>query len=105
VTLRLKREHFVTTHYGSIQTLLHEKGITHPTIRDVSNTVIEIRQSKLPDPKVIGNAGSFFKNPLITSSHFESIKETYPDLPGYPDPSGHTKVAAGWLIEKAGMEG
>ena len=105
VTLRLKREHFVTTHYGSIQTLLQEKGITHPTIRDISNTVIEIRQSKLPDPKVIGNAGSFFKNPLITSEHFEIIKEKYPDLPGYPDPSGHTKIAAGWLIEKAGWKG
>jgi UDP-N-acetylmuramate dehydrogenase len=105
VTLRLKREHFVTTHYGSIQSLLQEKGITHPTIRDISNTVIEIRQSKLPDPKVIGNAGSFFKNPLITSEHFESIKERYPDLPGYRDPSGHTKVAAGWLIEKAGWKG
>lgn len=105
VTLRLKREHFVTTHYGSIQSLLQEKGIVHPTIRDISNTVIEIRQSKLPDPKVIGNAGSFFKNPLISSDHFESIKKAYPDLPGYPDPSGHTKIAAGWLIEKAGWKG
>ena len=59
----------------------------------------------MPDPKAFVNAGSFFKNPLITSTHFESIKETYQDLPGYPDPSGYTKVAAGWLIEKAGWKG
>jgi len=105
VTLRLKRDYTVNTTYGSISDLLHQKGIANPTIRDVSNTVIEIRQSKLPDPKVIGNAGSFFKNPMISSDHFESIKSSYPDLPGYPDPEGLTKVPAGWLIEKAGWKG
>ena len=105
VTLRLKMDYTVNTTYGSISDLLHQKGITIPTIRDVSNTVIEIRQSKLPDPKVIGNAGSFFKNPMISSDHFQNIKSTYPDLPGYPDPEGLTKVPAGWLIEKAGWKG
>jgi UDP-N-acetylmuramate dehydrogenase len=105
VTLRLKRDYVVNTTYGSIQDVLKHKGIVDPTIRDVSNAVIEIRQSKLPDPKVIGNAGSFFKNPMIHSTHFESIKETYLDLPGYPDPSGYTKIPAGWLIEKAGWKG
>ncbi len=105
VTLRLKREYEVNTTYGSIQALLREKGIDRPSIRDISDVVIEIRQSKLPDPKVIGNAGSFFKNPMIPSGQFESIKEKFPDLPGYPDPSGHTKIPAGWLIEKAGWKG
>lgn len=105
VTLRLKRDYSVNTTYGSIRDVLHQKGITHPTIRDVSNTVIEIRQSKLPDPKVIGNAGSFFKNPMISSDHFQTLKNVYPDLPGYPDPEGLTKVPAGWLIEKAGWKG
>jgi UDP-N-acetylmuramate dehydrogenase len=105
VTLRLKRDYTVNTTYGSIRDVLQQKGIAHPTIRDVSNTVIEIRQSKLPDPKVIGNAGSFFKNPMISSDHFQSLKNTYPDLPGFPDPEGLTKVPAGWLIEKAGWKG
>ena len=105
VTLRLKRDYVVNTTYGSIKDVLEHKGITKPTIKDVSDTVIEIRQSKLPDPKLIGNAGSFFKNPMIPSSQFESIKEMYPELPGYPDPSGVTKIPAGWLIEKAGWKG
>jgi len=105
VTLRLKREYEVNTTYGSIKEVLLHKGIEHPTIRDVSNAVIEIRQSKLPDPKVIGNAGSFFKNPIIPTSQFITIRELFPDLPGFPDPSGHTKVPAGWLIEKADWKG
>lgn len=105
MTLRLKRDYVVNTTYGSIKDVLEHKGITKPTIKDVSDTVIEIRQSKLPDPKLIGNAGSFFKNPMIPSSQFESIKEMYPELPGYPDPSGVTKIPAGWLIEKAGWKG
>jgi UDP-N-acetylmuramate dehydrogenase len=105
VTLRLKRDYNINTTYGSISDVLNQKGIMNPTIRDVSNTVIEIRQSKLPDPKIIGNAGSFFKNPMISSEHFQNIKSTYPDLPGYPDPEGLTKIPAGWLIEKAGWKG
>jgi UDP-N-acetylmuramate dehydrogenase len=105
VTLRLKQDYVVNTTYGSIKDLLEHKGITSPTIKDVSDTVIEIRRSKLPDPKVIGNAGSFFKNPIIASSLFESIKDMYPELPGYPDPAGVTKIPAGWLIEKAGWKG
>jgi UDP-N-acetylmuramate dehydrogenase len=105
VTLRLKRAPEVNITYGSIAETLQRKGIEQPTVSDVSNAVIEIRQSKLPDPAEIGNAGSFFKNPMIPNQQFEEIKKDYPDLPGFPDASGKTKIYAGWLIEKAGWKG
>ncbi len=105
VTLRLTREHQTNISYGAIQETLNQRGITNPTIHDVSNAVISIRQSKLPDPAVIGNAGSFFKNPIIPVSHFESLKVAYPNLPGYPAGKEMIKVPAGWLIEQAGWKG
>ena len=105
VNVRLTKDHKVNTSYGAIQDVLKEKGITHPTIHDVSNAVIAIRQSKLPDPAVIGNAGSFFKNPIIPSLQYEALKALHPQVPGFPAEEGFTKVPAGWLIEHAGWKG
>ncbi|MCE2789831.1 MAG: UDP-N-acetylmuramate dehydrogenase, partial [Saprospiraceae bacterium] len=75
------------------------------SIHDVSEAVIAIRSSKLPDPKVTGNAGSFFKNPVISAEQFSVLKEKYPAIPGYAQPDGSVKVAAGWLIELCGLQG
>ena len=76
-----------------------------PTIRNVSNAVIAIRRSKLPDPAVVGNAGSFFKNPVVPQEIADRIKVEHPDLVSYPAGTGHAKLAAGWLIERAGLKG
>jgi UDP-N-acetylmuramate dehydrogenase len=79
--------------------------ISNPSIRDVSNAVISIRSSKLPNPKEIGNAGSFFKNPVVDQSIVDEILKTYPDAPNYSAEIGKRKLAAGWLIEQAGWKG
>ena len=84
---------------------LRKKGIVHPTIKDVSDAVISIRQSKLPDPKKIGNSGSFFKNPIIKNELFNALKISHTDIVGYPNGASHTKIAAGWLIDNAGLKG
>jgi UDP-N-acetylmuramate dehydrogenase len=99
-----QKEHKIQTNYGDIQRLLTEWQITIPTIQDVSKAVINIRQSKLPDPSVIGNAGSFFKNPEITQIQFDALKKNHPNIVGYPTDKG-IKVAAGWLIEQCGWKG
>ena len=91
--------------YGAIRETLAELGIeAEPTPRDVSQAVVHIRRSKLPDPAEIGNAGSFFKNPELSQGKFDELKSRYPALPGYPVPGG-VKVPAGWLIEQAGFKG
>lgn len=106
VAFRLKKQPKVNTSYGAIQQVLDEKGITSPTIRDVSNAVIEIRKSKLPNPAQLGNAGSFFKNPEIPSKDFDALKTKFPDIVFFPGTKPDTiKVPAGWLIEKAGWKG
>ncbi|MEP0005307.1 MAG: UDP-N-acetylmuramate dehydrogenase [Balneola sp.] len=105
VTLRLSKDHTVNTSYKALSEKLLEKGISEPDIKDISDCVIEIRQSKLPDPKQIGNTGSFFKNPVISVQHFNQLKSEYPDLPSYPVTERQVKVPAGWLIEKAGWKG
>jgi UDP-N-acetylmuramate dehydrogenase len=105
VAFRLSKNPKINTSYGAIESELQKMGISEPTIRDVSNAVIYIRQSKLPDPAVLGNAGSFFKNPAVDKSLVEKIKLTYPEVPNYPAESGKRKLAAGWLIETAGWKG
>ncbi|MCU7618053.1 UDP-N-acetylmuramate dehydrogenase [Chryseobacterium sp. PBS4-4] len=105
VTFRLTREnHIIKTEYGAIKTELENLGIQNPTIQDVSKAVINIRQSKLPDPKIIGNAGSFFKNPTIPLAQFEDLKLKFENIQGYPN-GDFVKVPAGWLIEQCGWKG
>lgn len=105
VTLRLSKNPAVNTSYGAIQQTLKEQGIGQPDIKAVSNAVIHIRQSKLPNPAELGNAGSFFKNPEIANTEFAALRERFPDLIGYPAGKDHTKIAAGWLIEQCGWKG
>lgn len=105
VTFKLTREnHIIKTEYGAITSELQNLGIEKPTIQDVSKAVINIRQSKLPDPKVIGNAGSFFKNPTIPLTQFDDLKAKFPNIQGYPN-GDFVKVPAGWLIEQCGWKG
>ncbi|MDF7811922.1 UDP-N-acetylmuramate dehydrogenase [Hymenobacter sp. YC55] len=105
VVLRLHRRAQTNISYGAIQTTLQDLGITdEPTPRHVSEAVVHIRRSKLPDPAEIGNAGSFFKNPEISQHKYDELKAHYPDLPGYPVPGG-MKVPAAWLIEQCGWKG
>ena len=106
ITLRLtKHNHNLNTSYGAIQEVLAVKGISKPTIKDVSSAVIEIRQSKLPDPKELGNAGSFFKNPVIPTVHFLKLQKEFPAIKSYPIDEENVKVPAGWLIESLGWKG
>jgi len=105
VCFRLEKIRKVNTTYGAIEQELQKSGISSPTIRDVSNAVISIRQSKLPNPAELGNAGSFFKNPVVEDEVANSILEKYPTAPVYPAEGGKKKLAAGWLIEQAGWKG
>ncbi|PJJ79932.1 UDP-N-acetylmuramate dehydrogenase [Mucilaginibacter auburnensis] len=91
--------------YGAIEQELANRGITEPTIKDVSQVVSHIRVSKLPDPSTIGNAGSFFKNPVITSAEFEAVHQKNPEVVHFPAGDGLVKLAAGWLIEQCGWKG
>ncbi len=95
---------FKTT-YGAIEQELERMGVGELSLKCVSQAVINIRKSKLPDPKHIGNAGSFFKNPVVNQNIYESIKQEYPDVPSYPSGEGKVKVPAGWLIERSGWKG
>lgn len=106
VTFKLtKNYHEVKTSYGAIQSQLEEMGIKKPSIQEVSQAVIAIRESKLPNPKEIPNTGSFFKNPTILNEEYMLLQRDFADIPGYPVEDGRTKVPAGWLIEKAGWKG
>jgi len=106
VALQLtKTNHQINTSYGAIQKTLAERGVTKPTIRDVSDAVIAIRSSKLPDPAKLGNSGSFFKNPEIEPAHFDQLRQAFPNIVSYPGSNGKVKVPAGWLIEQCGWKG
>ena len=105
VTFRLTKNASLNTTYGTIEEQLKIMNISHPTIRDISNAVIAIRKSKLPDPEIIGNAGSFFKNPKVPIHIYNKLKENFPAIVGYPSSSGNYKLAAGWLIEQCGWKG
>ena len=105
VTFKLNKQAKVNTSYGAIDSELKRLEIGNPTIKDVSRAVINIRSSKLPDPKKIGNSGSFFKNPVISEAQKNKILTNYPDAPNYSQPNGDFKMAAGWLIEKCGWKG
>jgi UDP-N-acetylmuramate dehydrogenase len=100
-----KNSHQLHLSYGDIKSTLENAGITQPGIKDVSDAVIAIRSSKLPDPKLVGNAGSFYKNPVISQSLYEGLLTQYPDMPGYLAGAGFRKVPAAWLIEQAGWKG
>jgi UDP-N-acetylmuramate dehydrogenase len=95
----------ISTKYGAIEQELLKNGISNPTSKDVSNAVIAIRSSKLPNPKDLGNAGSFFKNPVVPIKLYNKIRETFSDVPSYPIDENSVKVPAGWLIESAGWKG
>jgi UDP-N-acetylmuramate dehydrogenase len=100
-----KKNHKLNTSYGAIDVELENMGIKKPTIQDVSKAVIAIRESKLPNPKELGNSGSFFKNPIVPIEVYEKAKVNYPDMPHYPVSETLVKVPAGWLIEQAGFKG
>jgi UDP-N-acetylmuramate dehydrogenase len=100
-----KQYHKINTSYGDITAELTKNNIQNPSLKEVSNAVIAIRQSKLPDPKELGNSGSFFKNPIISRVLFNTVKEKFPDIKHYDVSETEVKVPAGWLIEQAGFKG
>ncbi len=106
VTYKLtKHNHKLNTSYGAIQSELEKNGVKNPTIKDISKAVIAIRQSKLPDPREIGNSGSFFKNPVISKHQFRQLQHKHPKVPYYIVSETEVKVPAGWLVEQCGFKG
>lgn len=105
VQLKLSKNASIKTQYGDIQSTLNGWEIAKPTIHDISKAVIQIRESKLPNPAEIGNCGSFFKNPVVSSEIIPALRVQFPDIKTFPAGMGLTKVPAGWLIEKAGWKG
>ena len=99
------QNHILKTNYGAIESELENAGIVSPTIQEVSEAVISIRNSKLPDPKRIGNSGSFFKNPVISTSKFQILHAQFQDIPHYTVSEGSIKIPAAWLIDTAGFKG
>ncbi|GGE41436.1 UDP-N-acetylmuramate dehydrogenase [Psychroflexus planctonicus] len=99
------KKHSLKTSYGAIQAELKQHKIGNPSIKDISEAIIQIRQSKLPDPRKIGNSGSFFKNPVVDAAFFKKVYTTHPEMPFYELPDGTYKIPAGWLIESCGFKG
>lgn len=104
VTFRLNKHHQLNSSYGAIREELKHMGV-EATVQSIAEAVINIRRSKLPDPAEIGNAGSFFKNPVIDETTFQLLRSEFPSMPAYPAENGKTKIAAGWLIEQCGWKG
>ena len=106
VSFRLKKkDHQLNMSYGSIDSFLREKGISNPGIKDISEAIISIRQAKLPDPRELGNSGSFFKNPVIMKKELEQLQKNFPKMPFYVLDEETVKIPAGWLIDQAGLKG
>ena len=106
VNFRLsKKDHKLSTTYGAIQAELDKHEIKEPTIKNVSDAVISIRQQKLPDPRELGNSGSFFKNPVIKETEFKKLQKQFPEMPFYALDANQIKIPAGWLIDQAGLKG
>lgn len=105
VTYRLTTAFTPSLDYGNIRAELQRRGIGNPTATELRQTIIDIRNAKLPDPKVEGNAGSFFMNPIIETSQYDALKGEYPDIPCYPVDDTHVKVPAGWMIDHCGWKG
>jgi len=103
--LLTRKDHKLNISYGAIKETLKAMGVEHASIKTVSDAVIHIRRTKLPDPTYVGNAGSFFKNPSIPTSLFNEIKQNNPSIPSYPGADDLIKVPAGWLIEQCGWKG
>ena len=104
VTLKLNKKHTFLLSYGNVEQELQKKGIDEPTVQSVSDVIMEIRRSKLPDPRQLGNAGSFFKNPLVTEKKYQLLKTEYGEMPGYSTREGY-KIPAAWLIDQCGWKG
>jgi len=105
VVFKLQKNAALKLSYGAIQEELKNRGIEHPSIKDVSDVVAAIRVAKLPDPSTIGNSGSFFKNPIISASLFQQLVSEFPAIVHFPLADGQEKLAAGWLIEQCGWKG
>ncbi|MEO5681415.1 MAG: UDP-N-acetylmuramate dehydrogenase [Chitinophagaceae bacterium] len=105
VTYKLRKQPVFNTSYGAIEQELEKHGVQELSIRAVSDAVIRIRSSKLPDPAVTGNAGSFFKNPQVSPEQFQVLRKNFPAIIAYPVAGGHMKLAAGWLVEQCGWKG
>ena len=105
ITLELNKNPVLNLNYGDVKSILENKNIKNPSIKDVSDAIISIRQKKLPDPKKIGNSGSFFKNPIVSFKKLKSIQKKYPKVVSYKINKNEFKIAAGWMIERAGWKG
>ncbi len=105
VTYRFEKEFRPKLEYGNILSYLESHGTKNPTAQELRNAIIEIRNSKLPDTKVLGNGGSFFINPIVGRAKYEELRTNYPEMPHYTIDEEHEKIPAGWLIEKCGWKG
>lgn len=105
VTFKLNRRGEVKLNYGSLKEQLNKMGIESPTVKHIREAICAVRREKLPDPEVLGNAGSFFKNPVVSLDKYTQLKNQYPDIVAFNESPERMKLAAGWLIEKAGWKG